>query len=183
MREASTLRQELNELGAEMSKILPYTESLWPEYRRHFPYTTYGFAMCLFGKLDLFSQYWFSAEANQTRRMVSFLVSQSGLPTKESEIAIQLWRHKLMHTSEPRVLIDEQTQQRYSWLLQHKLDVDHWCFQAAGSTLVLNVGLFNFLEDLRRGLEKAIDELDSQPEVIQSWTEVTDHLGQFNAKY
>jgi hypothetical protein len=89
--EASHLLEELVEFERELQVILPYAESRWPDYSRHFPYTSYGFVMVAFSKVDLYGQYWFYAGGSQHKRMQSFLRTYLGYPEKESDIAIHLW--------------------------------------------------------------------------------------------
>ncbi len=182
--DAEKLLDELIELEKEMRIVLPYTTSLWDKHPKHFPYTTYGFTMCLFSKIDLFSQYWFPSIKNRTKQMVSFLTTYLAYPEKESEIATQLWRHKLMHTSQPRMLTEQKAGKRYRWLLQHKLEpTQHWCFEAQTDPVILNVGLFNFVADLKTGLQKCLDELPNRRDVAAEWPNVTERLGSFETKY
>jgi len=71
--------------------------------------------------LDYFSSFWagWSREApkgqNQTSRMVAFQEKYLLYPRKEGQIAIHFWRHKLMHTAEPRLLRDPVTSEEYYW--------------------------------------------------------------------
>lgn len=182
--QAKYLMDELLELEKEVRLVLPYTKTLWATSRRHFPYTTYGFTMCLFSKLDLFSQYWFPTETDQTKKMVSFLGEYLNYSEKESEIAVQLWRHKLMHTSEPRILTEAITGKRYGWLLQHELDVEkHWRFQGNADPRILSVGVLNLASDLRSGLKRAIECLSQRQDLVTAWLSVTERLGIFKEKY
>lgn len=179
----SGFQKELHELEIEMQIVLTHTKSLWPQHDRHFPYTSYGFAMCLFGRIDLFSKFWLPNEGDQTKRMVGFLRNYLRYGEKESEIAIQFWRHTLMHTASPRELVEIKTDRRYSWLLQNTLDDGHWCFQNSGEPRILNVGLFNLLSDLKAGLEKAIEGLNRHPDLTASWSNVTKSLSEFKPKF
>src|SRR2546430_3880448 len=43
---------------------------------------------------------------SQTKRIVGFLVRFCHYSKKESQIAVEVWRHKLMHTGEPRLVND-----------------------------------------------------------------------------
>ena len=77
--------------------------------------------MYCFATLDYFSSIWAGwnqarpAGQNQTDRMVAFSVKYLLYPHKESQIAIHFWRHKLMHTAEPRVLEESSTHEYYYW--------------------------------------------------------------------
>ena len=80
-----------------------------------FPAVLYAFAT-----LDFFSSYWAGwnegrKDRNQTDRMVSFSERFLSYKRKEAQIAVNIWRHKLMHTSEPRVVENADTGERYVW--------------------------------------------------------------------
>lgn len=135
--------------------------------------------MVAFSKLDLYGQYWFPAETGQHRRMLSFLNTYLGYPEKESDIAIHLWRHNLMHTSEMRPLVDIRDSSRYRWLFHYRLGAEHMRFQPGSSDLILNLGLFNLLTDLRTGLEKAIAALPNDAAVLANWTAITKKISEF----
>jgi hypothetical protein len=67
--------------------------------------------MYCFATVDYFSSFWRgwnktdpTGTENQTQRMEAFLNTYLLYPKKEARLAIDFWRHKLMHTSEPRVL-------------------------------------------------------------------------------
>src|SRR6266571_8583482 len=113
VRELDQIAEELQRLKHEMVVILAHTKGLWGTEHdldnRHFPYTLYGFMMCLMGKVDHLSQHWIPREAgrgNQTKRMVEFLHEYLGYPKKASEIAVQFFRHNLMHTSTLDKILD-----------------------------------------------------------------------------
>lgn len=180
--EASRFSEELVEFEREMQVILPYAESRWPEYPRHFPYTSYGFVMVAFSKVDLYGQYWFPAEKAQHKRMLAFLNTYLGYPQKESDIAIHLWRHNLMHTSEMRPLADVRDGNLYSWLFHYKLDAEHMRLQHGSAHQILQLGLFDLVGDLRAGLEKAISGLPKDANVMKNWPVITAKLDEFPRK-
>lgn len=83
--------------------------------------------MYCFATLDYLSSFWRGwnkadptpppNKENQTQRMTEFLVTFLLYPRKESRIAIDFWRHKLMHTSEPRQLRSKPPlTEVYEWL-------------------------------------------------------------------
>ena len=45
-----------------------------------------------------------SSSRTQTERMVDFCVIYAGLPRYESQVAVKLWRHVLMHLARPHVI-------------------------------------------------------------------------------
>lgn len=179
LKEANHLLDELLEFERELQVILPYAESRWSDHPRHFPYTSYGFVMIVFSKVDQFGQYWFPKETRQHSRMISFLTSYLGYPEKESDLAIHLWRHNLMHTSEMRPLRDTRDGNSYQWLFHYKLGSEHMRLNRTSRGQILSLGLLNLVEDLRRGLEKAIGELPRNAGVIKEWPLVTARLGEF----
>lgn len=72
--------------------------------------------------IDYFSSYWAGwndpgrdKNKKQTVRLVGFMVQYLGYHEKESKIAVNIWRHKLMHTGEPRVLKAINSPERYHW--------------------------------------------------------------------
>ncbi|MCI0563521.1 MAG: hypothetical protein MN733_34025, partial [Nitrososphaera sp.] len=72
--------------------------------------------------IDYFSSYWAGwndrgrdKNKKQTVRLVGFMVKYLGYHEKESKIAVNIWRHKLMHTGEPRVLKATNSTERYHW--------------------------------------------------------------------
>ncbi len=77
--------------------------------------------MYCFATLDYFSSLWagWNQSApkgqNQTDRMTAFSNRFLLYGRRESQIAIQFWRHKLMHTAEPRLVRDKQTGETFQW--------------------------------------------------------------------
>ena len=177
--EARRFADELEEFERELQVILPYAESRWPDYPRHFPYTSYGFVMVAFSKIDLYGQYWFPANSSQHGRMSSFLTEYLGYPKKESDIAIHLWRHNLMHSSEMRPLQDTRDKKTYRWLFHYKLGDEHMCIQEGQNQQVVSLGLLDLVEDLREGLKRAIAELPQLVNVVENWPATTAKLGKF----
>ena len=52
--------------------------------------------------------------------MIDFMNKYISLNREANSLAIQVWRHKLMHTAEPRFLADRTTGKTYKWLLHWK---------------------------------------------------------------
>jgi hypothetical protein len=177
--EASHLLEELVEFERELQVILAYAESRWPDYSRHFPYMSYGFVMVAFSKVDLYGQYWLFAQGSQHKRMQSFLRAYLGYPEKESDIAIHLWRHNLVHTSEMRPLVDTRDGSQYRWLFHYRLDAEHMHLHRGSADQILSLGLFSLAGDLLEGLKKAIEKLPKLPEVVKNWPKITAKLGKF----
>ncbi|MDP9267751.1 MAG: hypothetical protein M3P27_05425 [Acidobacteriota bacterium] len=178
--DAKEMSEELSRLQQEMGIVLQYTVTLRASHPLHFPNTSYGYAMCLFSKIDLFSQYWFPQVAPQTDRMKEFLVQCLGYGPQETLVAIKMWRHGLMHTSQPRVLVDQVSGQRYDWLLQHQLpQTKHWVLEPGDEKMILNLGLMNLAEDLKTGFGKIVADLPNRADILGSWAGVSSRIRQF----
>jgi hypothetical protein len=75
-------------------------------------------------------------------------------------VAVQMWRHTLMHTANPRPLIDTQSGKAYQWLLHWgaaHLSKDHHLHFQPGAQ-VLNVGLSYLLDDVTAACNKVFAE-------------------------
>lgn len=115
-----------------------------------FPAVLYAFAT-----LDFFSSYWAGWNEggkgrNQTDRMVSFSEHFLSYPRKEAQIAVNIWRHKLMHTSQPRVVTNADTDERYLWSTGHET-AGHMQLVATGTPneFRLHFAPFVFCQELR----------------------------------
>ena len=93
----------------------------WDTVPRRYYISLYGYVMHAFSVIDLLSCYWQGTASNQgqTARMRDFMTQFMHYGRAESKAAVVMWRHKLMHTSEPRTLVGKSSGKRYSWLL-------HW---------------------------------------------------------
>lgn len=114
--------------------------------------------MYCFATLDYFSSFWagWNRQApqgqNQTDRMVAFQERYLLYPRKENQIAIQFWRHKLMHTAEPRLLRDPATNEEYYWSTGANPQ-NHMRLVAAGpQKFALHFCPPAFARDLREGI-------------------------------
>ncbi|MEM5875676.1 MAG: hypothetical protein QXX45_03875 [Candidatus Aenigmatarchaeota archaeon] len=130
----------------------------WEKDGRRYYSTLYGFMMYFFSIIDLLSAYEKGTEKKQTQtqRMEEFLTHYLKYGPKESKLAVQIWRHKLIHTSEPRRLIGSKSNLKYYWLL-------HWSnnelpneqnmrFQQSSDPKILNICLFSLIKDLKSNL-------------------------------
>jgi hypothetical protein len=121
------------------------------------PNTLYGLMMRAFSYIDLLSAYWRGADNEQSRRMVDFMECYLGIAREASSVAVQMWRHKLMHTAAPRNLTDRAHHMTYTWLLHwgpdHLPREQHFTFSDAQQSRVLAVGLAYLVEDLGRAMQ------------------------------
>ena len=119
-----------------------------------FPAVMYAFAT-----LDYFSSFWAgwnqtkpSGGPNQTARMVDFVNKYLLYGRKESQIAVHFWRHKLMHTAEPRPLKDPNTSEAYQWSMGGP-DAGHMrLIEVTPKTFQLHFSPAAFVRDLREGV-------------------------------
>ena len=144
--------ERLNSLENDSRRAFVATGELRPA---PFPIAMYAFAT-----IDYFSSCWAgwndrtkrpsSDNRNQTNRMADFLEEHLVYPQKESQLAITMWRHKLMHTGEPRLLRDGVA--LYGWRISDQTP-DHWVVKnVAKDEYVLNIGIYDLVRDLRLGV-------------------------------
>lgn len=143
----SDLRQLRAEVGVTNATVVRPT---WQAHAHHFPATLWAYVMAGFARLDLYSRLWDGdVTKDQTVRMRAFLESYLPRDPLADALAIQLWRHTLMHTSRPRRLRDRASGLEYSYLLHWgapEFPRDHH-YQISGGNK-LGFGLEHFLDDL-----------------------------------
>ena len=156
--------------------VLPH----WGKKLHGFPHTLYGYMTRSFSYIDLISAYWKGSEKDQSRRMISFMNEYIRNKNEENSVAIQFWRHKLMHTAWPRELQNKKTQKIYKWLLhwfEHLPKEQHFTFTETNDRKILNVGLVYLIKDIGNGLaqyKKALgesEELTRKYELHSKWLE------------
>jgi hypothetical protein len=104
--------------------------------------------MALFARIDLLSAYWKgdASAQRQTLRVIDFMDEYvSPAPNREANsVAVQIWRPKLMHTSEPRYSCEEHTGKVYRWQLywfEHLPRHQHYTFAETSDSKILSLGL------------------------------------------
>lgn len=162
---------ELNNFKIEAHAVL---ETLvlpnWDTELHGFTHTLYGYMMRTFSYVDLLSLYWNGpGDQSQSKRMVDFMDRYMGYERRAHSLAVQLWRHKLMHTARPRKLKDSNSGKSMYWLLQwyeqHLPRDQHFTFFDAGHQLNLNIGAIYLIEDLERAAATYFDEMDGSQEL------------------
>jgi len=114
--------------------------------------------MYCFATLDYFSSFWAGWNRqpqqgqNQTDRMVVFQERYLLYPRKEGQIAIHFWRHKLMHTAEPRLLRDPATNEEYYWSTGASMQNHMRLVGVAQQKYTLHFCPAAFVRDLREGV-------------------------------
>lgn len=120
----------------------------------------------MFSLIDVLSQYEAGTTQvrGQTDRMVRFMHGHMDYDEFASFVAIKMWRHKLMHTAQPRPLIGS-SGKRYRWLLHWWGELpqeQHMQFQ---NEPILNVGLMWLLDDLRESAARFFDAVSRSVEM------------------
>lgn len=139
----------------------------WDNHSHHFPATLWAYVMASFSKLDLYSKLWDGgATKDQTSRMRAFLARYFPRDPLTDALAIQLWRHTLMHTSRPRRIHDLKSGLEYSYLLHWgnpELSRDNHYKISGGNKF--DFGLEYFLDDLATLLTAYFADLANSTEL------------------
>ena len=114
----------------------------------------YALLMGVFSQIDLYSSLWKgSTGKGQTARMRGFLDRFSGRDPEASVLAVQLYRHTLMHTGRPRLLLNETTGTYHAFLLHWgRARADERAHYTVNREGKLTLNLECLLEDLDRML-------------------------------
>lgn len=158
--------------------------------RGGWPIPIYAMQLYAFAVIDYLSSLWsgwndlsnrpLEESRKQTQRMVDFLERYLKYGQAESIIAIDIWRHKLIHTAQPRILKGDKT---YRWLWNYELpSYQHWKFHPNGNELILGIGFFNLIIDLKRGIEKYTNELLSFPKLQVNYERTVSELENYQPK-
>jgi hypothetical protein len=110
--------------------------------------------MYCFATLDYFSSCWAGWNRSgpgkdQTARLIDFMTKFLLYGRKEATLAVHFWRHKLMHTSEPRVLRNKDNDKFYIWRTGTELDRHMELARLTDQQYRLDFDPLVFLEDLR----------------------------------
>lgn len=142
----------------------------WGSPDRHgFPRTLYGYVMNAFSIIDLLSQYREPSEQRQAQRMRRLLIDYLKVADRPAAIAVQLWRHTLMHTSDPRAIRANLSGHIVHWLLhwrEHLPRDQHMTVTAEGGPdeETFKTGGLYLLNDLRKGTVLLFTDLAATPE-------------------
>ena len=161
---ADQLLSEMDQIENEARTVFDkLVLSLWDTEPKRFPSILYGLIMKVFGMIDLASVYWRGEKGEQTDRMRAFMDRYLSTCTEANDVALQMWRHTLMHTGKPRRLLDEKTNLEYSWLLhwssKHLNPLTHYTFEENGMRRKLNMTLLDLIDSVKRSITEYLDEL------------------------
>ncbi len=174
------LIQSVDELGREVKAV--YEKLVLPTWKGELhglPDALFGYMMGVFARIDLVSAHWRGTFHPTTSRMIDFMDCYLGTNHEANSVAVQMWRHKLMHTSKPRFLRDPASGTVYLWLLhwwQHLPEEQHFTFSLTGDSKVLNLGLVYLIRDLRSAIEKYRRDLGSSADLQQKYRAVEKDL-------
>ena len=143
--------------------------------------------MAVFARFDILSSYWrgIASSQGQTVRMVQFLDTFRAPDTEANSVAVHMWRHKLMHTSQPRYLTNEHTGKVYRWLLhwhEHLPREQHFRLIDTGGSKKLDLGLVYLIEDLGAATKDYLTQLESSPDLQQNYERVEAELNSYKVR-
>lgn len=159
----------------------------WGKALHGFPQTLYGLMMATFARIDILSAHWRgdATSKSQTERMIDFMDTFIQREREANALAVQIWRHKLMHTAEPRYLRDERTGRLYRWLLHwshHLPREQHFTFADTSDSRILNLALLYLLEDVRRGAVKYIQQLEADAELQRRYLAIDAEVSSYKVR-
>lgn len=154
------LKRKIEDLIFETTRVYEnLVRPNWDADTRRYYLSLYGYIMYAFSVIDLLSSYWRGTinTRGQTDRMRDFMVQFMRYGAVESKVAVVMWRHKLMHTSEPRSFVGKSSGKRYTWLLHWHTELRtelHMRFQESVDARILMMSLVSLARDLKMGLEQ-----------------------------
>ncbi len=163
--------------------VIPHWKS---EQLHGLPDALYGYMMGVFSRINLASAHWRGTfGGDQTKRMLAFVDTYFDVDHEAASVAIQIWRHKLMHTSEPRRLLDDDTGTTYLWSLhwwEPFPQEQHFTLTLSGHEKILNLGLVYLINDLRAALTAYRTELAASPNLRHNYEKVERELASYEFK-
>jgi len=177
------IRKQIEDLEKEVSAV--YKTLVLPHWNKElhgFPQTLYGYMMRVFTFVDLLSAYWMGNDGDQSKRVLAFMNKYMRLDEEANSVALQMWRHKLMHTAQPRALEDANAEKTYYWLLHwqdHLPEDQHYTFSNTSGRRILNIGLAYLISDLKQGAANYDRELATSKEMQANYSRFEEKLSSF----
>jgi hypothetical protein len=148
-----------------------FRQVVWPRREAAgYAQTLYGYMHRVFGFIDVLSSYWIGNDnkKDQSRRMVDFMERYLGPNRRAHSVAVQIWRHKLVHTALPRSLHDSITGRTMHYMIQwHESQMHpeqpHYTIVAFGRDEVFNLACISLLEDLEAAVVDFVADLEASP--------------------
>ncbi len=156
------IRNKINSLKNDFSR------AYWNLDEHNIQMSPFPIIMYALSIIDLFSSYeagWNSKKGkNQTDRMVNFCTNRLKYKERASKILIQMHRHQLMHTSEPRLIVDKDTNIFYGWSVNrsdpnHMKVIEYPTVGESYTTCYLHLGMCELIKDIEDASEEYIREL------------------------
>jgi hypothetical protein len=126
----------------------------WGGDKHGYDRVLYGTVLSTMALADRLSFYMWPGAAYEQSNRLRALFSKMSEDPEAVAIAVQTWRHTLVHFGDPIMFHDPTTDQRYSWLLQwgeeHLPRTQHLTFAESNGVRVLAFGAMYFIEDLNR---------------------------------
>ena len=98
-----------------------------------------------------------------------------------NSLAVQFWRHKLMHTSAPRELQYPVSGLTYRWLLhwgdEHLPREQHFEFQSGGASL--NLSLIGLIDNTKQAASSYLAQLKRLPQLAQNYDAIATELSTY----
>jgi len=166
---SAQLLHDLKQLTEESRTVYEtVVKPAWDTGAHHYSATLYGYVMLAFSQIDVCSRlHDGDITKQQTGRMVNFLQNYLRRDVLADEIAVQLWRHTLMHTRRPRRLKHRRTGETFYYLLHWGADHlprdQHYVITGDLGERKLNLALDHLLQDLAHVLDAYVSDLESSP--------------------
>jgi len=149
--------------------------------------TLYGYMHRTFGFIDAASSYWKGNDANQSPRMVDFMEKYLSPNRRANSVAVQVWRHKLVHTGLPRNLRDSATGRTMHYMIQwHESQMQpeqpHYSIVSFGRDEVFNLACISMLEDLERAVVNFVSDLKASPQLARNAANFATALEQYELR-
>jgi len=192
------LSRELEVLELEVSTLSRvFDETRFFGHPSNFPNAHYGYLMACMGKIDVLSSFWSGqlGSRGQTCRMILFM-DRYLHPGRheEHQVAVQMFRHTLMHTGSLRFLYNRTTKTRYTWRVyfgeglrpewHYRITTEDERYQdqlralavSTGSTSstikVLNASVPRFVGDLNHAAQAYLSEFETDSRLQANYDKV-----------
>lgn len=156
---------------------------LWSQapWRNRLPHVLYGCVMWSFAWVDRLSSLWRGdvETRGQSKRMADFLETYLRYDRAIGSFAIKLWRHTLMHTAEPRPLLETSTGLEHRWLLHWGTELpreQHMTITSFGKTRILNMALLHLVSDLKSAQRDFFREIYCSPNLQRNLLQAEEKL-------
>lgn len=153
-------------------------------WRNRLPDILHACVMWCFARVDLLSVYWQGERGkSQNKRMVDFIEHYLGYPRETASMAIQMWRHNMMHTGNPRKLIDPKRNISLVWLLhwgEGQMDKSAHFVLNGTNTLKVDMTLFHLIQDLKKAQKKYFRDLSDNAQLLLNFKKASKEINEVN---